>query len=303
MKYLFLTVLAFSFLTSCTTTKIQTKIIKKTIHDTVYIEKAKEEKSKVYKAASLDKYTIADDYFPAIGQDYRQKFLILHYTALHNDRSYQVLTQQQVSSHYLISDKYHNYIDILVSEDARAWHAGVSYWKGRTNVNDSSIGIEIVNQGYTSNKGKMVFFPYADYQIKKVGELCKDIVERYEIDPTFVLGHSDVAPQRKEDPGAFFPWKRLYDEYNVGAWYDDVDKNYYLSQYPYGEIDSTDFILKTQKAFAKYGYEVKETGVWDEQTQRLVMIFQMHFRPSNYSGIMDAETWAILMALNYKYRD
>ncbi|MGI9527477.1 MAG: N-acetylmuramoyl-L-alanine amidase [Weeksellaceae bacterium] len=281
----------------------QTKIIKKTIRDTVYVEKAKSLGPNTVLSAVLKDYTVKDDYYPAQGQDDRQKFLIIHYTALANDKSYHVLTNQSVSSHYLVNDKDDKNIDVLVSENKRAWHAGVSAWKGRTNINDSSIGIEIVNPGYSVKNGKKVFYPFPEYQFKKVAALAENIVERYKIDPTYVLAHSDVAPQRKEDPGAFFPWKRLYEEYKIGAWYNEIDKYHFMKQFQPSRKNTRDFILSYQKELSKYGYEVAEDGVWGDQMKRVTMAFQLHFRPSNYSGELDAETWAILKALNKKYRD
>src|SRR5690606_14223956 len=112
-----------------------------------------------------------------------------------NEKSVEVLTQQTVSSHYLIQDYDDDDIYILVGENERAWHAGASYWMGRTNINDSSIGIEIVNPGYSKYQGEMWFYPFPEHQFKKIAELAKDIVKRYELDPTFVVAHSDVAPQ------------------------------------------------------------------------------------------------------------
>lgn len=291
-------------ITACTTTQPQTKtkIVKQTIRDTVYIEKETTKSGKSYHAAVLDDYEINDAYFPARGQDYRQKFLIMHYTALHNERSIQVLTEQAVSSHYLIQDYDNDQIHILVGENERSWHAGVSYWMGRTNINDSSIGIEIVNPGYTKRNGEMWFYPFTEVQFKKIASLADNIIKRYGIDPTYVLGHSDVAPQRKEDPGAFFPWKRLYEEYGIGAWYNDVDKYRFWKSYSESRKNDASFIREFQGELAKYGYEIQQTGKWDEQTRRVVMAFQLHFRPENYSGLVDRETVAIIKALNLKYR-
>ncbi|MDO5655783.1 MAG: N-acetylmuramoyl-L-alanine amidase [Flavobacteriaceae bacterium] len=298
--------LVFSFFVglfySCSTTQPVTQIIKETVRDTVFIEKEAVKEGKSYHSAVLEDYKITDKYFPARGQDFRQKFLIMHYTALHNERSVQVLTEQTVSSHYLVQDYNDNEIHILVGEDERAWHAGASYWMGRTNINDSSIGIEIVNEGYTLLDKKMWFFPYPEHQFKKVAQLAKNIVQRYGIDPTFVLAHSDIAPQRKEDPGAFFPWKRLYEEYGVGAWYDDIDKYRFWNSYSESRRNDAAFIREFQGELAKYGYEIQQTGKWDEQTRRVVMAFQLHFRPENYSGNIDRETLAIIKALNFKYR-
>lgn len=250
-------------------------------------------------------YQVTKNHFPSVGQGFRQRFLILHYTALDNEKSIRVLTQQAVSSHYLVNDLPDNEIYQLVDENKRAYHAGISHWRNTTGLNDSSIGIEIVNTGYISdNLGKKQFYNFPEYQFKKVAALAKDIVERYMIPPTNVLAHSDIAPNRKQDPGPLFPWKRLYEEYQIGMWYDDSTKQSLYApaleeiMISYNEIK---FILKVQEAFNKFGYDIKITGIWDKQTQKVIEAFQYHFRPDNYEGVLDAETWAILQALLIKY--
>ena len=229
------------------------------------------------------------------GQDYRQKFIILHYTAGNRDSSLKTLTENEVSAHYLVSDNKLEPVYSLVNENKRAWHAGVSDWKGRNNLNDTSIGIEIVNGGDVSG----TFVPYNDFQIKEVAVLVKYLADKYEIPATNILGHSDIAPQRKSDPGPLFPWKELYTKYNIGMWYDNDTKNNYereystkLSMMPVSEI---------QRELNKFGYGISITGTWDKQTKNVIKVFQHHFRPSNYSGEMDVETFAILKALNEKY--
>ena len=229
------------------------------------------------------------------GQDYRQKFIILHYTAGNRDSSLKTLTENEVSAHYLVSDNKLEPVYSLVNENKRAWHAGVSDWKGRNNLNDTSIGIEIVNGGDVSG----TFVPYKDFQIKEVAVLVKYLADKYEIPATNILGHSDIAPQRKSDPGPLFPWKELYTKYNIGMWYDNDTKNSYereyetkLSMIPVSEI---------QRELNKFGYGISITGTWDKQTKNVIKVFQHHFRPSNYSGEMDVETFAILKALNEKY--
>ncbi len=139
-----------------------------------------------------------------------------------------------------------------------------------------------------------------------MGALVKDIVSRYNIPPTNVLGHSDIAPTRKQDPGPLFPWKRLYDEYQVGMWYDeDVKQNFMNQIMVSGELttrfNELDFVSKIQQQLVQFGYALTVNGVWDKTTKQTIEAFQFHFRPSNYSGILDAETWAILQALNQKY--
>lgn len=250
-------------------------------------------------------YQVTKTYFPSVGQGFRQRFLILHYTALDNEKSIRVLTQQAVSSHYLVNDLPDNEIYQLVDENKRAYHAGISYWRNTTGLNDSSIGIEIVNTGYISDSlEKKQFYSFPEYQFRKVAALAKDIIERYMIPPTNVLAHSDVAPNRKQDPGPLFPWKRLYEEYQIGMWYDDGAKqNLYAPALEEIMISYNErkFILKVQETFNKFGYDIKITGVWDKQTQKVIEAFQYHFRPDKYEGVLDAETWAILQALLIKY--
>src|SRR5690606_35770221 len=138
---------------------------------------------------------------------FRQRYLILHYTALDEEKSVRVLTQQAVSSHYLVNNLGDREIYQLVDENKRAYHAGISAWRNDKSMNDTSIGIEIVNDGYKMDSlNQRQFFPYSEAQFKKIAALTKDIVDRYQIPPTNVLGHSDIAPVRKQDPGPLFPW-------------------------------------------------------------------------------------------------
>lgn len=250
-------------------------------------------------------YKVTKTYFPAVAQNFRQKYLILHYTALPEDKSITVLTQQAVSAHYLVNDQGDNQIYQLVDENKRAYHAGVSSWRNDKNLNDTSIGIEIVNNGYTADStARRIFVPFSDDQVKKVAALAKDIVTRYQIPPTNVLAHSDIAPTRKQDPGPLFPWKKLYDEYQIGMWYDEATKkNYYelaLVEFT-TRYNEPAFIFMIQTALQKFGYGLESSGKWDDATRKTIEAFQYHFRPQNYDGVMDAETWAILQALNVKY--
>ncbi len=231
----------------------------------------------------------------AKAKDYRQRFLILHYTAENFKDSINSLTGTKVSAHYLIPTL--NSIDStykkdklicfnLVSENERAWHAGESYWKTRTQINDSSIGIEIVNLA-----NDIEFQPYSDEQILLVIELCQDIISRYpDISPTNVLGHSDIAVGRKKDPGPTFPWYRLYQN-GVGAWPDQDKVLYYIKKFN-KKLPKTSEVLSK---LYKYGY-VNNNG-----EKSLIKTFQMHFRQSDYSGNMDVETASIAFALCDKY--
>ncbi len=256
----------------------------------------------------------------AIGQNYRQRFIILHYTALDNEKSIKVLTTQEVSSHYLITDKDEDPIYNLVPDDKRAWHAGASEWKSSKNLNDSSIGIEIVNLGLTSTINQNVDISknnlslideskkftathkqdvFSKAQIDKIAVLIKYLSEKYAIEPTNILGHSDIAPQRKPDPGPAFPWKELYVKYNIGIWYDDITKDSFMQS----EAPNFDYISMStiQTEFKKFGYPIEITNVFDTQTRNVIRAFQYRFRPSNFDGIIDLETYSILKALNEKY--
>ncbi len=251
-------------------------------------------------------YKVTKNYFPALGQNFRQRYIILHYTALDEEKSVRVLSQQAVSSHYLVNDTNNDEIYQLVDENKRAYHAGVSRWKGDYNLNDSSIGIEIVNPGFkTDASGKKVFVGYSDAQIKKVATLVKDIADRYMMAPTNILGHSDIAPTRKQDPGPLFPWKKLYDDYQVGMWYDDATMKSILSQINPEEFvtqsGQSPFIFKVQTALQQFGYDIVPSGSWDKNNVKVVEAFQYHFRPAKYDGVVDAETWSILQALIQKY--
>ena len=250
-------------------------------------------------------YKVVKTHFPAIAQNFRQKYLILHYTVLPDDKSITVLTQQSVSAHYLVNNLGDNEIYQLVDENKRSYHAGVSSWRSDKNLNDTSIGIEIVNMGYKADAtGQKTFEPFSEDQIKKVAALAKDIVTRYNIPATNVLAHSDIAPTRKQDPGPMFAWKKLYDEYQIGMWYDEMAKQNFMTS-AQTDIDTRynepSFIFLVQTALQKFGYDILPNGKWDDTTKKTIEALQYHFRPQNYSGLLDAETWAVLQALNQKY--
>ncbi|KEY20120.1 N-acetylmuramoyl-L-alanine amidase [Kaistella antarctica] len=251
-------------------------------------------------------YKVVKTFYPSVGQNFRQKYIILHYTALDDDKSVMVLTQQSVSAHYLVNDLGDNEIYQLVDENKRAYHAGISAWRKDKMLNDTSIGIEIVNAGYkTDASGTKIFPEYSDAQVRKVAALVKDLANRYMVPATNILGHSDIAPTRKQDPGPKFPWKKLYDEYQVGMWYDEGTKqNFYdsavLEDYAM-QMSVPSFLFKIQTALRDFGYDLNPNGAYDDATKKTIETFQYHFRPQNYSGMMDAETWAILQALDQKY--
>ncbi|MHC8331369.1 N-acetylmuramoyl-L-alanine amidase [Pseudomonas sp. LB3P25] len=236
----------------------------------------------------------------------RVRFLIFHYTAGNFSSSVNALTGPNVSAHYLVPDITDpSYLKAgytgqevfnLVDETKRAWHAGVSTWGNRSNLNDTSIGVEIVNLA-TFSQGVFDFPPYQPEQIVAIEALALNILERYpDISPTLVLGHSDIAVGRKSDPGPKFPWHALYLK-GVGAWFDDATRDTYLQQYCETGMPARTELLNL---FKTYGYDVSGASTEQGFTQ-LVRAFQLHFRPETYDGIMDAQTAANLAALVHKY--
>ena len=244
----------------------------------------------------------ADTSHRAVSADSRIRFLVMHYTALDDAQSLEVLTTEGVSVHYLVPEHPpmrdgRPVVLQLVPESLRAWHAGASSWQGTTELNAASIGIENVNDGPRETPQGVVWQPYPPDQTAALIALAKDIVARYQIPPTRVVGHSDIAPQRKTDPGPLFPWKALYDA-GVGAWPDAATVNADLAgRAPDAPAD----VGALQSKLARYGYDVATDGVLDERTRRVFAAFQMHFRPRDYSGVPDAETDAIAQALLDKY--
>jgi N-acetylmuramoyl-L-alanine amidase len=195
--------------------------------------------------------------------------LVLHYTGMKTaDEALARLCdpEARVSAHYTIAQDGRVYRH--VPEEQRAWHAGVSYWAGERNVNARSIGIELVNPGHEFGYEK---FPEA--QIGALIDLAHGILSRHPITPGRVIGHSDVAPARKQDPGELFPWSQLA-EYGIGLWPafsgfppSDGSHVHQLAQIGYGLPPDTDVPFET-----------------------VVTAFQRHWRPSNVDGVMDAET-------------
>ncbi len=247
------------------------------------------------------RYTVTEGGVPILvgkqseGQDSRVLFLILHYTVLDFPQSMKVLTEQQVSSHYLLSDETPPRIWRLVDEGQRAWHSGRSAWQGHRLLNSSSIGIEIVHPGYTKGpNGEKTFAPFPEAQIQALIPLVKDIAQRHGIRPERILGHGEVSASYKEDPGPTFPWRRLAELGITSPWPDEARVAGQRQRFQELLPDAGWF----QEQLAKWGYPIDRTGVFDAQTQRVLMNFQMRYRPADYSGLADAESAAILHVLN-----
>ncbi|MFY9510858.1 MAG: N-acetylmuramoyl-L-alanine amidase [Rubrivivax sp.] len=228
----------------------------------------------------------------AQGQDSRALFLVLHYTVGDFDASLRTLTQGAVSSHYLVSDESPPRIYRLVDEERRAWHAGNSAWQGHRQLNASSIGIEIVNPGPRLGPEGRVFQPFSDAQTDVLLPLVRDIVQRHAIRPDRVLGHSDVQPQSKLDPGPMFPWLRLA-EAGLVLW---PDAARVAALRPQHELAPPD-IAWFQQQLARVGYDLPDHGRLDNATRNVIAVFQMKYRPARFDGLPDGETAALLQAL------
>lgn len=208
--------------------------------------------------------------------------LVLHYTGMESCEA--ALARlcdpvAEVSAHYLIDED--GAVYRLVAEEKRAWHAGVSCWAGARDINSRSIGIELVNSGHEHG-----YRGFPVLQMQALAELCLQILSRHPIPPQRVLGHSDVAPGRKRDPGELFDWQWLAGQ-GVGIWPDQITPDTALRP------DISDL----QTNLARFGYEVPQTGIYGVQTRAVITAFQRHFRPSSVDGVADAETAAILQQL------
>lgn len=231
-----------------------------------------------------------DTSLSAKSQSSRVKFIIVHYTVSDLPASIRGLTQQVVSSHYLLTDESEPITYRLVDEARQANHAGVSNWKNYTLLNGSSVGIEIVNPGFTVDaNGVRTWYPFPQKQIDALIVLLKDIVARHNISPDNILGHSDIAPGRKQDPGPMFPWFQLA-QAGLIRWPDATRvtelKPRYLAQLP----DAAWF----QQRLAQFGYATPQTGALDTGTRDALIAFQMKYRPAFIDGTPDAETAALL---------
>jgi len=201
--------------------------------------------------------------------------LILHYTAVDFKTSMQILhdPEKQASSHYLIDRD--GTIYQLVADDKKAWHAGVSEWRGRKNLNLNSIGIEIVNSGYE---------PFEKKQIAALIYLLSRLTRRYHIKKTDILGHMDVAPNRKIDPGQFFPWKTIAKK-GFGIW---------------PQTGTSRRLLTKEEAIIKLtqiGYGLNFDPDQDVALKTVLRSFQRHYLPHNITGRLDRKTSRVILNL------
>ena len=214
--------------------------------------------------------------------DLKPDCVILHYTGMESGDAAEAWLcnpESEVSSHYLVHED--GRIVQMVRESDRAWHAGKGSWRGRTDVNSFSIGIEIVNAGPLEN-----FPDFPDVQIDAVAALTRDICARHAMAPERVLAHSDVAPGRKSDPGERFPWQRLA-SFGIGHFIEPspIRGGRFLAM-----GDSGEPVEALQSMLALYGYGLEISGLFDDSTHSAVEAFQRHFRPVRVDGVADQST-------------
>lgn len=215
--------------------------------------------------------------------------LVLHYTGMDSGEaalSRMCNPEAEVSAHYMIEED--GRVCQLVKEEHRAWHAGLSEWNGITDVNSASIGIEMVNGGHDYG---LPDFP--DVQINALIPICKRIIADHGILPKNVVGHSDIAPARKDDPGEKFPWAGLAAA-GIGLWPGEANEDRRVLFEP-GDRDRG--ISLAQRALAGYGYGVEIDGVMSEPMVSVVRAFQRRFRPSQIDGVIDMETMDLIRRL------
>ncbi len=206
--------------------------------------------------------------------------LILHYTGMQSAGAAIGRLRDpaaKVSSHYVVDED--GSVARLVPEELRAYHAGISYWRGRRACNDVSIGIEIVNPGH-----EWGYRPFGAAQMAAVRALCSGILARHAIPARNVVGHSDVAPNRKQDPGELFDWRGLAED-GIGVW-------------PAADPDEAPDLAGLRAGLAGIGYEIAPAGGKDEALATVLRAFQRHFLPASVHGEADAATGRRILAVH-----
>ena len=206
--------------------------------------------------------------------------VVLHYTGMRSAEDALVRLRDPaaaVSAHYLIDED--GAITRLVPEEMRAWHAGIASWKGETNINDRSIGIELVNPGH-----EFGYRPFPAAQMEALVALLRGVLARHSIPASRILAHSDVAPMRKQDPGELFDWPLLARS-GIGAFPERS-----MAAGPHSPLNPAG----AQALLAAIGYAAPPSGSFDDETAAALAAFQRRFRPERVDGRLDAETAALL---------
>jgi len=221
------------------------------------------------------------------------KFLVIHYTGMQSERECLKRlknSKSEVSTHYLINRK--GSIVKMVDEKNTAWHAGKSKWKNFTNLNDHSIGIELVNKGH-----QFGYESFSKKQISKLILLCKALIKKYKIKKTNILGHSDIAPLRKKDPGEKFPWQFL-SENKIGYWHNINKKNIKNKKLSKSVVRNIFF-----NNLHKIGYRYFNKKKLSKNDSKVIKAFQRRFRQDKVDGLIDQKCLEIsnYLASSLKY--
>jgi N-acetylmuramoyl-L-alanine amidase len=217
--------------------------------------------------------------------------LLLHYTGMPTAEEALARMcdpQAKVSAHYMIDEA--GAVFRLVPEERRAWHAGVSHWAGLRDVNSCSVGIELVNPGH-----EWGYRPFPDAQMASLEALARDIVRRHGIPAIRVLAHSDVAPDRKEDPGELFDWRRL-ERSGIGVLPAQADLAG-PSPATLRPGDEGPAVADLQRRLKAWGYGVSPTGLYEETTEAVIRAFQRHYYPLKVDGVACGKTRLALAGL------
>jgi N-acetylmuramoyl-L-alanine amidase len=213
------------------------------------------------------------------------QYIVLHYTGMPTGAEAMGRLcdpAAKVSAHYLIDED--GTVHSLVDENKRAWHAGKSFWRGITDLNSASVGIELVNPGHQHG-----YRTFTEPQIAAAKELVRDIIRRHDMQPaTCLLAHADVAPGRKEDPGELFPWHEWAKE-GLGLWPEPRESDYAFAE-----------DVEVQSLLRAIGYDIADSGSYDLPTRAAILAFQRHYHPENLTGTPERETVARLRALKRK---
>lgn len=218
--------------------------------------------------------------------------LVLHYTGMESGEAALARLRDpaaQVSAHYLVEED--GRVFQLVPEERRAWHAGRGVWQGQDDCNGASVGIEIVNPGHAFG-----YRAFPDAQVAAVIALIGDVRSRWPIPDSRIIAHSDLAPDRKEDPGELFPWKRLA-EAGHGLWFEPAPERIKALGGLLQKGDEGLGPMVLRAGLHRLGYGLKPGGDYDAETETTVRAFQRHWRPSRIDGVADGETRARLVGL------
>lgn len=229
--------------------------------------------------------------------------LVLHYTGMETGKAAldrMCDAEAQVSAHYMLWED--GRIVQLVGEDKRAWHAGVSSWQGDEDLNSRSIGIEIVNGGHDWPLADGSLPAYPEAQIEALITLCQGILSRWDIPQTRIVGHSDIAPLRKDDPGEHFPWERLA-RARIGLWPETNSKDVLTTiGNGLGAGEKSSAVERLQVMLSEIGYALPKTGFYDPATEAVVKAFQRRWVQDRVSGQGDLRTLAHIGLVHKLYR-